>query len=39
MTSTVVNSGKLANYGTPEAQAYLQKWANKYGAARDNPKK
>ena len=28
---TVVNSGKLENYGTPPAQEYLRKWAEKYG--------
>jgi hypothetical protein len=28
---TVVNSGKLDNYGTPPAQEYLRKWAEKYG--------
>lgn len=28
---TIVDSGKLENYGTPPAQEYLKKWAEKYG--------
>ncbi len=31
---TIVNSGKLGNYGTPPAQEYLRKWAEKYGSDR-----
>jgi hypothetical protein len=27
---TIVNGGKLADYGTPKAQEYLQKWAKEY---------
>lgn len=30
ITNTVVNSGKLDNYGTPAAQEYLKTWAKKY---------
>lgn len=29
----IVDSGKLANYGTERAQEYLRKWARKYGPA------
>jgi hypothetical protein len=34
---TIVNAGKLAEYGTPKAQEYLQKWAKEYtdGASED----
>jgi hypothetical protein len=28
---TIVESGRLANYGTPRAQAFLRKWASEYG--------
>jgi hypothetical protein len=28
---TIVQSGKLSNYGTPRAQEHLRKWAEKYG--------
>jgi hypothetical protein len=31
---TVVEGGKLTDYGTPRAQEYLRKWAKEYGAAR-----
>jgi hypothetical protein len=27
---TIVNAGKLADYGTPKAQEYLQKWAKEF---------
>jgi len=27
---TIVNAGKLENYGTPRAQEYLQKWAKEF---------
>jgi hypothetical protein len=30
---TIVEGGKLADYGTPKAQEYLRKWAKEYGAA------
>ena len=29
---TIVDSGKLKDYGTPAAQEWLKKWAEKYGA-------
>jgi hypothetical protein len=34
ISRTIVNSGKLANYGTPRAQEYLRKWAERYGGNR-----
>lgn len=34
VSRTVVNSGKLGNYGTPAAQAYLRKWAKQYGGTK-----
>ena len=33
----IVNSGRLATYGTPTAQAYLRKWAKEYGDETDTP--
>jgi hypothetical protein len=29
---TIADAGKLKDYGTPPAQEYLKKWAEKYGA-------
>jgi hypothetical protein len=37
IASTIVESGKLSNYGTERAQEYLRKWAKEYGAAKDKP--
>ncbi len=31
ISNTIVDSGKLTNYGTPRAQEYLRKWAKRYG--------
>ncbi len=31
IASTIVNAGKLENYGTAHAQEYLQRWAKSYG--------
>ncbi len=31
IASTIVNAGKLENYGTTHAQDYLQRWAKSYG--------
>ena len=31
ISTTIVNSGKLTNYGTTKAQEYLTKWAKLYG--------
>ncbi len=30
ISNTIVNSGKLENYGTPRCQDVLRKWAEKY---------
>ena len=30
ISKTIVNSGKLENYGTPRCQEILRKWAEKY---------
>ncbi|MFN7733258.1 MAG: hypothetical protein ACK5OB_15285 [Pirellula sp.] len=38
IATTIVQSGKLANYGTPRAQEYLQKWAEAYGPTAQSPK-
>lgn len=32
IATTIVNSGKLQDYGTPKAQDILREWAKKYGA-------
>jgi tetrahydromethanopterin S-methyltransferase subunit B len=37
-TNTIINAGKLANYGTPRAQEYLQKWAKSYPSKADSNK-
>lgn len=37
IASTIVSSGKLENYGTPPAQAYLKRWAQKYGQDAKRP--
>jgi hypothetical protein len=38
ISTTIVNSGKLSDYGTATAQEYLKKWARQYGApAKDKP--
>lgn len=31
ITKTIINAGKLDNYGTPKAQEFLKKWFDKYG--------
>ena len=36
IVTTVVNSDRLENYGTPEAQKVLQGWLLKYGVERSN---
>jgi hypothetical protein len=38
ISRTIVDSGKLESYGTPRAQEYLRKWADRYGgkAQRDS---
>jgi hypothetical protein len=37
IATTIVNSGKLNNYGTPRAQEFLSKWAQEFGNV-DSPK-
>lgn len=42
IANTIINAGKLENYGTPKAQEYLKKWAKEYGAPKKdepNPRK
>lgn len=39
IATTIVNSGKLENYGTPKAQEYLRKWAKDYGPAKSPERK
>jgi hypothetical protein len=40
IAKTIVDSGKLSNYGTPRAQEHLRKWAEKYGGqGRDDSSK
>jgi hypothetical protein len=31
IANTIINAGKLEDYGTPRAQEYLKKWAKEYG--------
>lgn len=38
ISTTIVNSGKLTNYGTPKAQEFLQKWAKEYGDKQTDPR-
>ncbi|OAI53468.1 hypothetical protein AYO47_00900 [Planctomyces sp. SCGC AG-212-M04] len=42
IASTIVNAGKVENYGTASCQEYLKKWAKEYGpktdAAKDAPR-
>lgn len=33
VANTIINAGKLENYGTPKAQEYLAKWAKEFGTA------
>lgn len=38
IANTIIDAGKLSNYGTERAQEYLRKWAKEYGSAADgNP--
>jgi hypothetical protein len=32
IANTIIDAGKLTDYGTPKAQEYLKKWAKEYGA-------
>ena len=31
IANTIIDNGKLKDYGTPKAQEYLQKWAKEFG--------
>jgi hypothetical protein len=39
IANTIINNGKLENYGTPKAQEYLRKWAKEYGTPKVDDKK
>lgn len=38
ISTTLVNGGKLENYGIPKAQEIIKKWAEKYGAKKEEKK-
>jgi hypothetical protein len=38
IANTIIDAGKLSNYGTERAQEYLRKWAKEYGAKPDDKK-
>lgn len=35
IANTIIDAGKLTDYGTAHAQEYLQKWAKQYGGKKD----
>lgn len=37
IANTIINAGKLADYGTPKCQEYLTKWAKEYGEPNASP--
>ena len=37
--NTIIDNGKLTDYGTPKAQEFLKKWAREYGANKEEPKR
>jgi hypothetical protein len=40
IANTIIDAGKLADYGTPKAQEYLKKWAKEYGTPKkEEPKR
>lgn len=40
IANTIIDAGKLTDYGTPKAQEFLKKWAKEYGKSKkDEPKK
>lgn len=39
IANTIIDAGKLENYGTPKAQEYLKKWAKEYGKPADQKDK
>ncbi len=38
IANTIINGGKLENYGTAKAQEFLKKWAKEYGPKKDEKK-
>jgi hypothetical protein len=38
VANTIIDAGKLEQYGTPKAQEYLRKWAAEYGRPGRDPK-
>lgn len=36
IANTIINAGKLKDYGTEKAQEYLREWAKEYGVKKDN---
>ena len=38
IANTIIDAGKLENYGTAKAQEYLKRWAREYGSKPDNQK-
>ena len=36
IANTIIDAGKLADYGTPRAQEFLKKWAKEFGGKRDD---
>lgn len=37
VTNQIIKAGRLANYGTPKAQAFLEKWSEDFQPAKDSP--
>lgn len=35
IANRIIDAGKLTDYGTPQAQEYLKKWAKEYGAKKE----
>lgn len=38
IANTIIDGGKLDDYGTPKAREYLKKWAKEYGPKKDEKK-
>ena len=38
IANTIINAGKLQDYGTPKAQEYLKKWATEFSTSEVSPK-
>ena len=37
IANTIINAGKLQDYGTPKAQEYLKKWATEFSTSEESP--